>query len=296
MNRLTLGLRSHLALLVLGILGVGWLGWPIWSSFTAPGRDALQAETPFLLAAVMGLLALLATSMWLDAGRRAAVFGPVVLVALADVVVRLVLSPGGSGIEPVYALPLLAGAALGAPAGFLTGSLAALASSVALGLVDTPLVGQILVWGLWGAAGGLLRALRPSIAWLLAAAACLPLGLLTGLALNITGWTGERDAPTGGFLPGLPPLEALQRLVDYTLATSLAFDMTRAVVNAVLVLIIGLPVLRALRAAYGTAPRATAGPTKAPPPAVAPTALRRRGRSDQLTKLWTTPKPHEETE
>ncbi len=296
MNRLMMRLRSHLALLVLGILGLGWLGWPIWSSFTAPGRDALQAETPFLLAAVMGLMAALATAMWLDAGRRAVVFGPVLLLALVDVVVRLVLSPGGSGIEPVYALPLLAGAALGAPAGFLTGALAALTSSVALGLVDTPLVGQILVWGLWGAAGGLLRALRPSVAWLLAAVACLPLGLFTGLALNITGWTGERDATTGGFLPGLPPLDALQRLVDYTLATSLAFDMTRAVVNATLVLLIGLPVLRALRAVYGAAPRIPAQPTEPPPPAVAPTALRRRSRSDQLTELWTTPTTLEETE
>ncbi len=289
MSRLPLGLRSHLALLVLGILGLGWLGWPIWSSFTAPGRDALQAETPFLLAAVLGLMAVLATSMWLDAGRRAAVFGPILLVALADVVIRLTLSPGGSGIEPVYALPLLAGAALGAPAGFLTGAVASLASSVALGLVDTPLVGQILVWGLWGAVGGLLRSLRPVVAWVIAALACLPLGLVTGLALNITGWTGERDATTGGFLPGLPPLDAIQRLIDYTLATSLAFDLTRAVVNALLVLIIGLPVLRALRTVYGTPPRAASGPVDPLPPAVAPTAVRRRSRSDQLTELWTTP-------
>lgn len=105
MNRTDATLRSRLALLTIGILGTGWLAWPIWSSFTAPGRDALQAETPFLLAAVLGLLALLATSIWLDAGRRAEVFGPVLLVVLVDVVIRLVLSPGSSGIEPVYALP-----------------------------------------------------------------------------------------------------------------------------------------------------------------------------------------------
>ncbi|MDO5737339.1 MAG: hypothetical protein Q4P15_12780 [Propionibacteriaceae bacterium] len=296
MQRLMLLWRSHVALLTLGILGLGWLGWPIWSSFTAPGRDALEAETPFLLAALLGLLAVLATSMWLDAGRRAAIFGPVVLVVVADVVIRLVLSPGGSGIEPVYALPLLAGAALGAPAGFLTGALASLTSSVALGLVDTPLVGQILVWGAWGAAGGLLRRLRPVLAWLLAVLACLPLGLFTGLALNITGWTGERSATTGGFLPGLPPLEALQRLIDYTLATSLAFDLTRAVVNAVLVLCIGLPVLRALRTAHGTFTHSPGAPTEPPPPAVAPTALNRRSRSDQLTTLWTSSTTHEETE
>ena len=293
MKTMTAGLRSRLALLVIGLLGVGWLGWPLWSSFTAPDRDALESETPFLLAAVLGLLCLLAMSMWLDAGRRAAVFAPVVLMAVADVVVRLVLSPGGGGIEPVYALPLLAGAALGAPAGFLTGALAALTSSVALGLVDTPLVGQVLVWGLWGAAGGLLRRLRPAVAWLVAVVACLPLGLLTGLALNITGWTGEREATTGGFLPGLPPLEAAQRLLDHTVATSLAFDVTRAVVNAAFALAVGLPLLRALRTAYGTPPRASTEPVQHVP-IVAPTALRRRRRSERLTELWMSPTTTEE--
>ncbi|MEO7588076.1 MAG: hypothetical protein ABIS84_08610 [Arachnia sp.] len=292
MNSLLFTWRSHLALLIVGAMGIAWLAWPIWSSFTAPGRDALQAETPFVLAALLSLLAVLATSMWLDAGRRAAVFGPVLLVALVDSLVRMLLSPGGSGIEPVYALPLLAGAALGAPAGFLTGALAALASSVAMGLVDTPLVGQILVWGLWGAVGGALRGLRPVAAWLVAIPACLPLGILTGLALNITGWTGERDSTTGGFLPGLPPLDALQRLVDYTLATSLAFDLTRAVVNAVVVLAIGLPALRALRHAFG-APTLAAPTYFVPPPDVAPAALLRRDRSDTLTTLWNTPTTQE---
>lgn len=286
-------LRSRLALLMVSLLGFGWLSWPILSSFTAPGREALQAETPFLLAAVLGLLVLLSTSIWLDASRRAEVFGPIVLVVLVDAGVRMVLSPGGSGIEPVYALPLLAGAALGAPAGFLTGALTALFSSFAMGLVDTPLVGQILVWGLWGAVGGLLRTLRPVAAWLTAAVACLPLGLITGLALNITGWTGERDAITGGFLPGLPPLEALQRLIDYTLATSLAFDLTRAVINTLVVLVVGLPVLRALRSTYGVPARATAIRDEPPPAAVAPAAIRRRDRSDQLTNLWTTPPTQE---
>lgn len=293
MTRTDTRMRSRLALLVLIALGAGWLGWPIWSSFTAPERDALDAEAPFVLAAVLGLLAVLATSIWLDAARRAAVFAPVSLIVGADVLVRLVLSPGSSGIEPAYALPLLAGAALGAPTGFLTGALAALASSVALGLVDTPLVGQVLVWGLWGAAGGLLRSLRPVTAWLLAALACLPLGLITGLLLNITGWTGDRDVTTGGFLPGLPPLKAFQRLLEYTWATSPAFDLTRAVVNALVVLAVGLPVLRALPTVYGVPASTTPAPSKPRPPAVRPGAIHRRDRSDQLTHLWTSPTTQE---
>ncbi|MGO1385224.1 MAG: hypothetical protein ACTHWA_01985 [Arachnia sp.] len=287
--------RSGVSLLLLAIVGAGWLGWPVLFSFTAPSRDALQVETPFLLAAVLGLLGVLAMSIWLDAGRRAAVFGPILLVVVVDVVIRLVLSPSAAGIEPVYALPLLAGAALGAPAGFLTGAVAALSSSVALGLVDTPLVGQILVWGVWGAVGGLLRALPPIAAWLTATVLALPLGVVTGLALNITGWTDERGAVAGGFLPGLPPMDALQRLIEYTLATSLAVDLTRAVVNSLVVLLIGLPTLRALRHACGLRRSADPIPSDPPPPAVAPSALGRRRRSDQLDHLWTSSTTNRET-
>lgn len=286
MSRLTQW-RSGVALLVLGLLGALWLGWPLWSSFTAPDRDAVLAETPFILAAVLGLMALLTWAVWRDAGRRAQVFGPVLLVAGVDVLLRLVLSPGGAGIEPVYALPLLAGAALGAPAGALTGGLAALVSAMSLGLVDTPLVAQIFAWGLWGAVGGALRFLRPVAAWLVAVVLALPLGIITGVVLNISGWTGERDVTTGGFLPGLPPLDAVQRLMEYTLATSLAFDVTRAVLNAIIALAIGLPVLRALRRTSGTPSPITRRPTGPPPPAVAESATRRRRRSDHLTDLWT---------
>lgn len=279
--------RSGVTLLVFGLLGALWLGWPLWSSFTAPDRDAVANEAPFILAAVLGLLALLGWAIWRDAGRRAQVFGPVILVAGIDVLLRLVLSPGGGGIEPVYALPLLAGAALGAPAGALTGGLAALLSATSLGLVDTPLVAQILAWGMWGVVGGALRHLRPIAAWLVAVVLALPLGMLTGVVLNISGWTGERDITTGGFLPGLPPLDAAQRLVEYTLTTSLAFDATRAVLNAIIVLAVGLPVLRALRRISGAPTAVAPGPVEPSPPDVSPSATRRRLRSDHLTDLWT---------
>ncbi|NLE96993.1 MAG: hypothetical protein GX596_03250, partial [Propionibacterium sp.] len=122
------GPRSRAVVAVIGMLGSVWLGWPVWSSFTAPDRDAVRHLTPYLLAALTGLLVLLAWALWRDAGRRTAVLAPILLIATADAGVRIFLSPGASGIEPVFALPLLAGVALGGPAGFLTGALACLGS------------------------------------------------------------------------------------------------------------------------------------------------------------------------
>lgn len=262
-----------------------WLAWPIWSSITAPDRDTISYLTPYLLAALISLLVLLIWALRRDTGRAAA-FAPVFLLAALDVGIRLFLSPGEGGLEPVFALPLLAGAALGAPAGFLTGALACLGSSIPLGLVAEPLVGQIFVWGLWGAVGGLLRPVTTRWAWPLAALLCLPLGVLSGLVLNIIGWTGESTVEAGGFLPGVGALESLGRFVDYAVATSLTVDVVRGVTNALVVALIGLPLLRALRPAAlhtGAAP-ASYSPAV---PRVRPDAVDRRQRSDRLSALWT---------
>ena len=120
---------------VIVALGLGWLTWPIWGSLTAPGRETVAAETPALLFALAGLVVLLAWGVWHDCGCHAPALAPVTLLVVVDSAVRLLLSPGSSGVEPTFALPLLAGATLGGPAGFLTGALAAMTSSIPLGLV-----------------------------------------------------------------------------------------------------------------------------------------------------------------
>lgn len=280
------GVASWLVTLALAGVAGAWLTWPVWGSLTAPGRDAVAAETPALLFALLGLVLVLAWGVWWDSGRRLASLAPVVVVSALTTAVRVLWSPAVSGVEPVFALPLLAGVAFGGPAGFLTGAVSSLVSAAALGLIAPPLVGQTLVWGLWGLAGGLLHSARSRTAWLLAVPLCIPLGLLSGGLLNLIGWTGETSAEVGAFLPGLPWDKSLARLWEYTRATSAVYDLTRAATNAVVVLVLGLPLVRALRAAWGSEP----GPTPAPvrEPRVRPTARSRRARSRTLSQLWNT--------
>lgn len=280
------GLASHGALLLIMVLGFGWLSWPIWSSVTAPERNTVTALTGHLLVALTGLLVLLGWSIWHDALRRTSIFAPMIFVAGLGVIVRVSLHPGASGLEPALAFPLILGLALGAPAGFFTGAITALSSSIALGLVATPLVGQSLVWGLWGAVGGLLRTWPLVWAWLGAIAACLPLAVTSGLALNAIGWSEERSATEGAFLPGLPPLETAMRLWDYTMATSVAVDSTRAVATGITVAIIGIPLIRALRQACGTTPVPHVPLRTSATQQVAPHALEHRRRSRELKRLW----------
>lgn len=292
----TSGPASRASLGAILVLGLGWLAWPVWSSFTAPDRAAVTALTPALLAALLGLILLLTWALWRDAGHRAQSFAPIVTVAALAAGTRMFLTPRVSGLEPVFALPLLAGAALGSPAGFLTGALACLGSSAAMGLVAEPLVGQCLAWGLWGAAGGLLRGMGPRAVWAGAIALCLPLGIVSGLGLNLIGWAGERTAQVGAFLPGVGAWESAQRLWAYTRSTSSAVDLPRAASAAGFVAVVGLPILRALKAMAPPPPPPPLG--AAPhPPGIAPGSLLRRERSDRLTTLWqdSEGEPHEHT-
>lgn len=266
-------------------LALTWVGWPVWASGSAPDRAALAAEVPWVLGALASLLVLLGFTLWLAAGRSFAPFAPASLLGAAAVLTPHYLHPGAGGVELLYVFPLVAGVVLGAPAGLLTGASAALISAVAGGTVGTPLPAQALVWGLWGVAGALLRPLGTVAAWLWAAILCVPLGPLSGLLLNLTGWPGEQS-DAGAFLPGLPPWESARRLVEYTWTTSFAYDLTRGVTCAVAMALIGLPLLAALRRSHD--PRSLPVAAGAQPVAVVSArSLDRRARSRRLENLWT---------
>jgi energy-coupling factor transport system substrate-specific component len=103
-------------------------------------------------------------------------------------------------------------------------------------------------WVGWGA--GLLPPLRGRAEVLMLAAYGALAGLAYGLLLNLsfwpfaTGMSGELS-----FVPGAPVSENLHRFLVFTLASSLGWDIGRAVTTAVLVLVTGRPVLGALRRA-----------------------------------------------
>ncbi|GAB3820013.1 hypothetical protein GCM10028820_24910 [Tessaracoccus terricola] len=270
----TSGVLSPLAMIIWLLAGAAWLCWPIWSSANAPTRPQQEELTGWVLAALGSLALVLGWSIWLDARRRLAALAPVVLLASATVAARFLLGTGVTGVEPVFAGPLLAGMVLGAPAGFLTGLVACAASAVASGTVDAPLPGQLLVWGLWGLLGGLLRRVPDVPAWLLATAMSVPMGVFSGLLLNLTGWAVEESVRVGASIPGAGPLDQLRALWAYSADTSLAVDTTRGATVALLLLCLGLPLLRALRQAWAPVPDTTGWELEPEP--LNPSALRRR--------------------
>jgi energy-coupling factor transport system substrate-specific component len=277
------GSRSTVVTGVLLAAGLAWLTWPLWDSLTSPSRADAEREAPWVLAFLVCGLFALALTLWRDAGRRPEALQGAVLLILANTLVRTVVSPGSSGVEFVHALPLLAGAALGAPTGFLVGAASALLSTVVAGLPATTLPSQALIWGLVGASGGLLRRWPVTAAWV----GLLPLGVLagvlSGVLLNLMGWGQEPGTTMTSFFPGVPAEEALRRLWEYTVETSLVYDTTRGVTTALVLLALGRPLLVALRPPDDLLPPPTASAGR-----LDEDALRRRRDDDaRLDRMWT---------
>ncbi|WCC79514.1 hypothetical protein O6R08_08330 [Cutibacterium equinum] len=253
----TSGGLSRTIAIVQVLLGIIWLTWPVWGSRTAALQTQAESTAPWLVAAQIGVSTALAVILV----RETKSARPLSLVLGSSVIaagVRAALAPGVSGIEPVFWIPLLVGAVLGAPGGVLAGTLTCLVSSAAIGTLATPLAGQLVVWQLWGLAGSAMVRLRALTTWITGALWCLILGPITGLLLNLMGWAWTQADPGQSFLAGLGPIEEAQRLWAWTRATSLAFDMSRAITNSIVWLIVTPFVTRALRQALAPDRRASA--------------------------------------
>jgi energy-coupling factor transport system substrate-specific component len=109
--------------------------------------------------------------------------------------------------------------------------------------------------------------------------ACLAYGAL----LNLWFWPfGAGTTTAFSYLPGAGALTNLHRFVLFDLTTSLGFDIPRAVTNAVLILVLGAPVLAGLRratrrAAFDVPVEFTTGGPDPDPASTAPTAIRPPG-------------------
>jgi len=185
--------------------------------------------------------------------------------------------PGGiAGFEPVFFLLIPAGRVLGRGFGFVLGALTMFASAMITGGV-----GPWLPFQMFGAAwvgffaGCLPRAEGRAERWLLAGYGFVA-GLGYGLLLDLWFWPYLSEGTTGAPVPGAGLWTNLHRFLAFHLATSMGWDLVRAVTTAVLVLLVGGPVLGALhrvarRAAFGAdGTFSPPDPTATPPD---PTAL-----------------------
>jgi energy-coupling factor transport system substrate-specific component len=202
-----------------------------------------------LALAAVGVLALVELGIRRLDTRRLALLAA---LAAIDTALRLAVLQGIGGFSPIFFLVLCAGYVFGPSYGFLVGSVSILVSALAEGGVGPWLPYQLLATGWVGVAAGICGLWRPGApTWrdvLVLAAVGALMGWIFGALMDVQVWVaGFRGSPDLGWQPGMPPGRALANFARFYLATSFAYDTFRAAGNALMVALLGLPVLAALR-------------------------------------------------
>lgn len=158
------------------------------------------------------------------------------------------LGAGVAGLEPVWAIIIIGGRALGASFGFVLGAIGILGSAVLTGGIGPWLPFQMLVAAWVGAGAGLLPKLTGKKEVLLISAYGFIVGFLAGLLLNLWFWPFANGLlPEISFEPGLAVTEQLSRWIRFSLLTSFGYDLPRGILTAILLFFLANPLLKAMR-------------------------------------------------
>jgi len=246
-----LGPRSLLTLTLVSAVGGVAFGWP----FLAPPTSQVGTHTqdaPWLFAGLLVLLVAVVAASIAESGLGPKAVAMLGVLAATGAALRP-LGAGTAGIEPMFFLMVLSGRVLGPGFGFVLGNVTMFASALLTGGVGPWMPFQMLAMGWVSMGAGLLPGpdrLRGRRELAMLAAYGAVASLLYGTVMNLQGWPYIGALATGvSFVPGDPLPENLARFVAYCLATSLGWDVPRAIVTVTATLALGPTVLKALRRA-----------------------------------------------
>lgn len=246
-----LGPRSLAALLLVSAVGAAGFLWP----FLAPPTSRLSAhaqDAPWLFAGLLVLLVAVVAATIAESGLGPKAVAMLGVLAATGAALRPI-GAGTAGLEPMFFLMVLSGRVLGPGFGYVLGSVTMFASALLTGGVGPWLPFQMLAMGWFTMGAGLLPGpdrLRGRAELLLLAFYGFLAAFAYGTIMNLAGWPFMGAlASSIAFDPHAAVPANLARFVAYCLATSLGWDLGRAVVTVVLTLVVGPAVLRALRRA-----------------------------------------------
>ena len=251
MNALRLRARSTAAIVAVTLVGVGAFSWPLLLGFSS--SDAGHAhDAPWIFLLMLPLLLLVVAAEIADGGMDAKAVALLGVLAGICAVLRPVTG-GVSGVQLMFFLLVPAGRVLGPGFGFVLGNVAMFASAALTGGGGPWLPFQMLAAGWIGMFAGLLPAARGRAELALLAGYGFLASVAYGFVLNLWFWpfgsSGVGAGAAVAFAPHAPLAENLRRWLAFSLSTSLGFDIPRGVVTAVALLLVGRPVLLALRRA-----------------------------------------------
>lgn len=236
--------RVPLAVAVALVIGTVAFGWPL---FLRPESGMQPEQAPIVFALVLPMV--LAVVLSEVAGGRMDARQLAMLGVLAAVgTILRPLSAGTAGFELVFFVLILAGRVFGAGFGFALGAITLFTSALITSGVGPWLPYQMLAAGFVGLFAGLLpRAGGRAEVWLLAGYGAVS-AFAYGWVMDFAFWPFGVGNDTGiSFDATLGPLENLHRFVLYNIATSMGWNLGRAITNAVLIALVGPALLRLLR-------------------------------------------------
>lgn len=242
------GSRSSFLLLLTTLFGVAAFAWPLLIHQTGGQNTAHAGDAPWIFVGLLPLLLAIVMAELSEGAIDAKAVALLGILAACFAALR-VASPGINGFEPEWFLLILAARVFGRGFGFVLGAVALFASALITGGVGPWLPFQMLAAGWVGFGAGCLPPMRGFPERLLLATYGAVAALVYGLLTNFWFWPFVGSTTTYSFVPGLGTVANLHRFILFDLTTSMGFDLTRAVTSAVLILVLGRPVLAALRRA-----------------------------------------------
>jgi energy-coupling factor transport system substrate-specific component len=234
------------------LFGLVAFGWPLLIHQHAGENTAHGTDAPFIFVALIPLLLAIIMSELSEGAIDAKAVALLGILAACFAGLR-VASPGINGFEPEWFLLILAARVFGRGFGFVLGATAFFASALITGGVGPWLPFQMLAAAWVGFGAACLPAMGGWGERAMLAAYGAVAALVYGLLVNFWFWPfvgGSGGSATRyGFIAGLGTLANLHRFILFDLTTSMGFDLTRAVTCALLVLVLGRPVLAALHRA-----------------------------------------------
>ncbi|WP_329475627.1 ECF transporter S component [Kribbella sp. NBC_01484] len=240
--------RSTTMLVVASLVGLLAFAWPLFLHTDQGGESAIghTTDAPWLFVLLLPLLVAVVLAELSEAGIDAKVISLLGMLAAVGTALRA-LGPGTAGLEPGFFLLVLAGRAFGAGFGFVLGAVSLLGGALITGGVGPWMPFQMFACAWVGCLAGLLPRVGGRLELLLLAAYSLVSGVMYGVVMNLWFWPYATFGSDFSFVPGDALAENLHRYLLFVVATSLAWDIPRGVLSAVLVLLLGRPVLTAFR-------------------------------------------------
>jgi energy-coupling factor transport system substrate-specific component len=240
--------RSALALGLTSAIGLVAFFWPFLIEPGAALDSSHSGDAPFLFVVLLPLLAAIVLAELTSGGMDAKSVAMLGMLAAVGGALRA-LGPGTAGLEPSFAVIILGGRVFGRGFGFVLGATTLFTGALITGGVGPWLPFQMMAAGWVGFLAGCLPPARGRVEVAVLAAYAVVAGLAYGLVMNIWFWPFASYGPEVSYVAGDPVAANVGRYAVFYLTTSLLWDLGRAAMSLLVVLLAGSALLRALRRA-----------------------------------------------